>query len=622
MMYFVLRVAAPGLVLLLLCSPAMAVSAGERALLHARVEEENIYADRGWLALLHYRKSRWREQWTSEADSDAFFLSPDGRNDPRAELMATVDALLFDDPQARCRFPARFMWLQQRLAVMPEIRAVDACPELRAWYEPLAATRISINFASAYLENPSSLFGHTFLRLYATDSALLLTPTINYAANTSRQRGQLDFVVRGLFGGFPGVADQLPYFRRLRTYADDEGRDIWEYPLQLEPGQIELLLLHVWEVKDGIFDYYFLDENCAWRTLALIDVARPDLELLEDFDGPVIPVDTIRVLRDRGLIVNGNYWPSSSKRVSHHAEDLSGEETRWMLELAAGSRRPDSLETLTPERRARVMAVAAEYLAIGINRDQRDRDLARNTVQTLLRERLAANNAPTPGELPKPTPPEDSHAGRLFSAGRVERGGRAGWEIGFAPFEHRLTSPLPGYEPHAEVRVLSARYRFNEGGDRALESVDWLRVVSQMPSTALFQQPAWSLHLSRERKSLDRGRPLLHSLGFAAGPARQTPLGVAAVTMGADLDAGSALSSSLAVEGLLNVTLTGQRALCAYQFFYQYGQYLYGDNSHRRGFGARLGIPLGVNYALQLDIQRDGAALRETQWSAAFNYYF
>lgn len=585
----------------------------------ARIDRERIYRERAWLTLLHYRNRRG--QLRSDADSSKFFLAAHGATDARDELHAAV-IMFTDRPELRCRFPARFTWLQQRLGLWPDYAVLEHCPALRDWYAGLAAPALSIHFAAAYLDSPSSMFGHTFLRFHTAGAPALLTPTVNYAANTAQRGGDLDFVVRGLFGGFPGTADQLPYFRRLRIYADNEGRDIWEYRLNLDAAAIDRLLLHLWEVKDEVFDYYFLDENCAYRTLALLAAARPELDLLADHDAVVVPIDTIRTLQRHGLIAAIGYWPSSVKTLEHHTADFSAAEFGAVRRVAAGMPLLEAVAPLAPSRRAPVLAAAAEYLAIRINRDEMERATGKQAVQDVIRARLQLEPPPVPPALATPAGAERAHRGALLSAALFEHGGDRGIELGYAGFEHTLTDALAGYEAGAEVRVLSGRYRVLENGEQTLERIDWLRVQSQIPVTALFPRNTWALHFSRERKSIDAQRPLLNSLGYSMGRAVALPWGVAALSAGLDLDQGAALRRDVGVEGLLRVAFTRQRDTLSYEAFYQYGSYLVGDGSHRDEIGVRAGLALRADLGVQLEWRRGGAQRRDSELQLALRYFF
>ena len=45
---------------------------------------------------------------------------------------------------------------------------------------------------------------------------------------------------RDIFGGFRGEYAKMPYYFKVREYADYESRDIWEYPLNLTQVQKQL----------------------------------------------------------------------------------------------------------------------------------------------------------------------------------------------------------------------------------------------------------------------------------------------------------------------------------------------------------------------------------------------
>ena len=588
-----------------------------------RVEAEHFADEKAWLALIHYHHSRAGRDWISEADAPAFFLAPDGKHDPHAELVADVQALLLDPvnaPSTRCRFPARYIWLSKRLSVPLDSAFPANCPALQAWLTTLPADSLSIDFASSYLENPSSMFGHTFLR-FRDGTPTLLSPTVNYAADSSREISKLGFVVKGLFGGFPGVADQLPYYRRLRIYSDNEGRDIWEYPLLLDRAQIEFLMLHLWEIKDGTFDYYFLDENCSYRTLALIAAARPDLDLVDHFGFDVVPVETIKVLRDKGLIEAGEFRPSSIRTLNWHTRNFSSNERKRLIAIASGRRRPDDLADIPSEDRSELLAAAMEYLAIRVNRDQLDFDTRTRAMQALIAARLQLD--PPPPDTPPATPPPDTgHSGHALSAGWTDRQGVDGIELGIAGFQHTLTDPLAGYAEGAAVTILGLRYRLEQGGRNSLQSFDILQVESKTPSTRLFQQAAWTLQFGVDRKPIAAQRPLVGTLGYATGRGIETGIGVLSLTLGLSLDGGAALSDKVAIEGAIKLDLVRQTELFSYRLFYEDARYLAWEDSVRHRYGFQVGVPLSRNLAVDAVLQRSGAFVTESEARIEIRQFF
>ena len=62
-----------------------------------------------------------------------------------------------------------------------------------------------------------------------------------------------------------------------------EERDIWEYPLKLNPDEVNMMVLHSIELQNISTKYYFLDENCTLNLLFIIEAGRPSLQLVEHY---------------------------------------------------------------------------------------------------------------------------------------------------------------------------------------------------------------------------------------------------------------------------------------------------------------------------------------------------
>jgi len=76
-----------------------------------------------------------------------------------------------------------------------------------------------------------------------------------------------------------------PYYSKVNEYLFGESRDLWEYALDLEPSQVEWLVEHLWElVVNGSFDYFYLDENCSFHLLSLLEIAQPQWHLTRSWD--------------------------------------------------------------------------------------------------------------------------------------------------------------------------------------------------------------------------------------------------------------------------------------------------------------------------------------------------
>ncbi|MDQ1816651.1 DUF4105 domain-containing protein [Massilia sp. CCM 9210] len=582
---------------------------------------ENIARDPAWLALLHYRE-RGDGSMRSQADGARFFLSPEGKNSPAAELLAGMAAL--HAPARRqdfaCRFPARYEWLRMRLGHDGADAAIEQCPQLSQWLARFPGRRISIDFASAYLENPSSTFGHTFLKIFRQSASELLSPTINYAARTDARDSELAFVFKGLFGGFPGVADELPFYRRLRTYTESEGRDIHEYELALTPGEVRKLLLHTWEIKDGVFDYDFLHENCAYRTLTLIDVARPQAGLLKRFGKVTVPVDTVRALRAAGMLGAHRVWPSAPKRVRDVETQVTAQDATAAHRIALGQAGIGEIGALPSARRAGTLQLAYEYASVLIDRDEGERATRKDILGAITRARLELDDPEPLASRAGPATPEDGHDGGLLAIGARRRAGRASVSLEYAAFQHTLTNPLPGYEPHAEITVLNPELHV-QGRHARLRRIDWLVAHSAIPSSTLFQPRAWRLQLATRSESYDDRDHMATSLAYHSGKA--WPLGgetVLSVLPGARVEAGSALPHHAGVAGALHAAVTRQGAQWSARLELQAEKFVAGSTLRRLGARATAEFRLSRNLSVALGAAQAWAPRREPELNVSLKW--
>src|SRR3989304_4146563 len=109
----------PLLFLLLFPPPPVSAETNTyRAELKESAKRLRLQEDRYWHVLLHYKTGVFGTE--SLVDDRNFFLSPRGKTDPAAELDAAIDGFFAQGEEEqtlpRCRFPARYDWLIQRLA--------------------------------------------------------------------------------------------------------------------------------------------------------------------------------------------------------------------------------------------------------------------------------------------------------------------------------------------------------------------------------------------------------------------------------------------------------------------------------------------------------------------------
>jgi Domain of unknown function (DUF4105) len=285
-----------------------------------RARDLGIAHSRGWLRLLHYRQRGPREA-VSQVDGKRFFLAPDGARNPEAELAATLVAFAQpvvtgrEDEHALCRFPARRRLLDDRLHFGSALPAL-VCPALTRFQLDLDPVSVSLVYVANFLDNPASAFGHTFLRLKkrrpagSAASSDALDHSVEYTATTDTDNPFL-YAFKGLMGMFPGVFRFHSFASKAHEYANAEARDLWEYDLNLNQSEVELLTLHLWELSDTHLDYYYLTKNCSYHALASIEAAAPRIDLVTHLNLFVLPRDTIKALFTvPGLVRKIDYRPS------------------------------------------------------------------------------------------------------------------------------------------------------------------------------------------------------------------------------------------------------------------------------------------------------------------------
>jgi len=491
----------------------------------AQAAEGPLHLDPAWLTLIHYQPARFGGGYISQADDPAFFLSEDGKTSPKAELEATLEAIQQSgdgNDHAQCRFPARDAWLREQLDL--PAKAAD-CPDYRGWMTTLNTESVTLVFAASYLNSPSSMFGHTFLRLDPPQedekTNLLLANTISYAADAAAHDSELLFAYRGIFGGYPGITSVQPYYEKIRLYSDIEYRDLWEYKLNLNQQEVDFMLAHAWEIRDHNFDYYFFDENCAYRLLALIDIARPGTDLLGEVRTHAIPSDTVRWVVDKDLVKEVHYRASAATSVAHSLAALPKSHQTLAAAMANGYVEPGSDEVLAlpPRERARVLDATYDYVRYQSEADDWPREIAAPLSHNLLRERSKIDGVAPLEKPPEPLVRDDQgHDTFRVSLGAGQLAHREFVQLTFRPAYHDILDPPAGYRSGAQLQFLrlDARY-YTDNDELQLEQLIGVEIRSLSPRNAFFSPLSWQVGFGGRRTDTGNKRALTPYLEGGAG---------------------------------------------------------------------------------------------------------
>lgn len=503
-----------------------------------KAHQKGLAKKKQWLRLLHYQSGWWGSP-KSAALGSFFFLAPDGATDPEHEMDATIrgffrlptaaenDATLEvshpgqPDPQApQCQFPARLIWLEKELGFSDQDLPAQNCLRYEHFAKTANAKSVTLVFSSYYLNNPSSAFGHTFLRLNQEKASELFDYGINYAALVDTNNSFV-YGVKGLLGLFPGTFTSLPYYYKIREYNDFESRDMWEYNLDLNPEQTALLVAHLWELGSTYFRYFYFTKNCSYEILNLINVVRPDAEVINDNWLDVIPADTVRALdRVPGLVSSVHYRPSIRTQFDRRVEILTDPQRTALSDLLearftagfANAVRGFMASPQSQEYKLAVLDAAADYIEMTYNSDLISEEKRKASPAVGWKRMLltARSEIPIPTlEIEVPTPwhknPEAGHGTKRLtfdSGGSQQYGAFSSLEIRMALQD--LADPSAGYPDYSQIEMFGARFRYEYDPPKSLPRL-WLdditafRVISLNPQTQFNKKLSWTVSLQGKR---------------------------------------------------------------------------------------------------------------------------
>lgn len=508
--------------------PASALSAGNQYLseLLGRADEKQLYAERYWEVLLHYKHGL--TGYRSLVDDPRFFLAPTGKKDMRAEMKATLAAFFEPgggDAHPRCRFPGRYRWLDEQLDIDESRLPPVNCGEFETAVSKIKPRSAVLVFPTAYMNGPGSMFGHTLLRIDSEYESKLLSYAATYAAHTNRNDGPL-YAIKGVFGYYPGYFSILPYYEKVKEYSDLEHRDMWEYRMNLSEEEVTRILLHLWELKDIYSDYYFFDENCSYDLLFLLESARPSLRLTDRMKTWVIPVDTIRAVQDAGLVERVDYRPSRGTKIRHVNSLLNGDGQESAFRLATGAMAAAELKGQDTEEKIKALDLATEYLQYRYGKHQLGKEAYQKEFLALLsaRSRLGTPESDI-YRIPAPERPENGHSPGRFSIGAGVSEGEAFQEIRLRPANHELSDPDHGYLEGSQIVFMGVSVRHDDDDGVRLQYLDIVDIVSISARDRFFQPISWKVKGGIYRETFADGEEhLAYRLNSGGGFAYKSDL--------------------------------------------------------------------------------------------------
>lgn len=445
------------------------------------VQDEEAF-NQGWLNLLHYQKNG--DVYLSFVENDEFFLSSDGRENPKDEFVSAVRIFNQQGNQEKCAFPARFLYLQRKGLVNGSL---DDCKDYQKFLADVQPKAVTMLFTNAYMSNPSSLFGHTLFRIDTKRKGTqLLAHGANFGADTGDETGVL-YALKGLWGGYYGTFGIKPYYDVINLYNNIENRDIWEYELNLSDDELELFTAHMWEMQRAKIRYYFLSRNCSFVLLLMLDAVRPDLQISQQFGGYTVPLATLKAVNEiPDFVKNVNYRPSRQSKLKYRAEQMNARQYDTFIDIIHDNK--IDLGKLNEEEQADVLETAYQYVQYKyVDGDLELADYRKKSLKLLMARSKIANQRQYFDELKDGENPVDAHKAKQVAMAVGSRNGENFQEISFKPVYNSLLDDSYGLLFGAEINLLDGKLRHYDARDKwVLQEFNLLSIKSLAGADAMF----------------------------------------------------------------------------------------------------------------------------------------
>lgn len=469
-------------------------------------EQQNLDQDITWQRLMYANKNQ-----KSEVTYSGYFLSENGKNNLKEELKADISALFMpaqDNQSIRCKFPARSQWLMQKVGIQESELPQVKCTEFENWIGQIKPYKATLIYATDFMGNPSSMFGHTLLRLDPKDQQQLnlVSYAVNYAA-TVAGNDNWSYAWKGLTGQYPGEYSLMPYYRKVKEYGDFESRDLWEYELNLLPEETRFLVSHIWEMQHVSFPYYFVSDNCAYRLLGLVDLVKPESNLQEKFTYASIPMETIKSMQQQGLTKAPVYRPALETQLlaQAHQHGASLAKVAHQIAMLPIQQSSQILKSFTEQDQAKILEMAYDDLYLQFIGRKVEESIAQPQLRQLLALRSQIDLDKQRQEPKRPTKePTQGHNARNLSLKAGEVQGDKFIELGHRQAYHDLIDPQGGYRAGTQLLFLNGNAQWRDDHLK-LERLDLLEVNSYNPIQPFKTPLSWGFNLGWRQEAIHDG---------------------------------------------------------------------------------------------------------------------
>ena len=470
-----------------------------------------------WIKLVHYEKNTSSDAGhSSEIYSDSFFLSSQGRHSPKRELFETITAFLKPlsgekDGHAQCRFPGRYVWLSKILPLKQAQPTNIRCDAYRAWAGD-STKSISLVFASGYLGNPASYYGHTLIKLNSLDpnKSSLLDTSINFGAIIPSNESFLPYILKGITGGYDGRFSHTYHYFHDHNYGELELRDLWEYELSMSDYQLSLVLGHLWEILGKQYTYYFFKKNCAYRMAEVFDLIE-GLSILPKNYPWVFPQTVVTNLYHgsvdgKDVLASIKYHPSRQSRLYQSFDRLSEPEREIFKNAVTdiGELTSSSYQKLNDNSKHAILDVLQNYFQFLNDDEKPTREYEEKHTRVLLERFQLPIKTSSPKWLAR-SPPHSGRKPSYSQFGFMSDGNEdIRMLVNIRPSYYDALDASNGHIEHSELKMFHTQLHVSNAQVR-LASLDFISINAvNGAKTGLPQDNGliWHLNAGVERQNL------------------------------------------------------------------------------------------------------------------------